>query len=78
MPTMQPHDSGPPNDCGSRRRIDARDRLAAASKQLRLARQDGGLGARDQQAIRTLERDVAHAAPLRFRKASDLWDGGSA
>jgi len=54
---------------------DTRQRLAAANKQLRLAREQ--VDDRDAAAIAALQRDLARVAPLRFDRASELRDGES-
>jgi len=71
---MQRNDCRSDNLSDTRRRTDARSRLAAADKQLRLAREQ--VGERDAAAIAALQRDLARVAPLRFDRASELVDRG--
>jgi len=69
---MQPNDSGPDKQSGSRR--DGIDRLAEADKQLRLAMQESD-DTWTSEALHALRADLARVRDDGFQRASELHDG---
>jgi len=68
---MQPNDSGPDKQSGSRR--DGIDRLAEADKQLRIAMQESE-DTWTSEALHALRADLARVRGDGFQRASELHD----